>query len=353
MVGTMNLESGKGGESSIVLGDSIDVFGVVNASGDVTHYFSTSSRFLTADSRLSIESGSAVHFNALVQFVGGSHGGNGSIAVNDSGSLSGGSINIDRFEVSGSASFDLNDGTLSTNVLDPTSSNFRFTGGRLAADLALGSLLNEGGTVAPGPSTLSAGQTTIVGNYTQSAAGRLEIQLGGTALDYLDVAGLVNLDGLLDVSLLRAYSPMLGDEFDIILSGGLSGAFESLVLPSLASGLEWDVLYDSFNATLEVIAPFTADFDNDGDVDSADLGQWEGDSGLNSNSDADLDGDSDGSDFLAWQRQFGGGLTSIASLQAVPEPSTLALVGGLAIAGLLAQRFNKRQHRKTVTPMTP
>lgn len=48
-----------------------------------------------------------------------------------------------------------------------------------------------------------------------------------------------------------------------------------------------------------------ADFDKSGGVDTADLARWEGDFGLNADSDADNDLDSDGIDFLAWQRQFG------------------------------------------------
>ena len=74
----------------------------------------------------------------------------------------------------------------------------------------------------------------------------------------------------------------------------------------------------------------TADFDGDGDVDGADLTQWEGDFGRNANSDADLDGASNGSDLLAWQRQLGSGTTVGANLTGVPEPGSWAL-GMIAI----------------------
>lgn len=85
--------------------------------------------------------------------------------------------------------------------------------------------------------------------------------------------------------------------------------------------------------TLDDIPFFTADFDNDGNVDGADLAQWEGDFGLNGMSDADGDGDSDGADFLAWQQQFGSGIGAIAASQAVPEPSAalLLLLGCLTV----------------------
>lgn len=77
----------------------------------------------------------------------------------------------------------------------------------------------------------------------------------------------------------------------------------------------------------DLVAPvtLTADFDGDGDVDANDLVQWQGDNGINGNSDADLDGDSDGADFLAWQQQFAGAAGANA-VAAVPEPSLVTLL---------------------------
>jgi uncharacterized lipoprotein YddW (UPF0748 family) len=72
-------------------------------------------------------------------------------------------------------------------------------------------------------------------------------------------------------------------------------------------------------------APVPGDFDGDGDVDSDDLTQWQGDFGLNPDSDADNDGDSDGMDFLAWQQNFSGA-SPLSAASAVPEPSTAVLL---------------------------
>jgi hypothetical protein len=73
----------------------------------------------------------------------------------------------------------------------------------------------------------------------------------------------------------------------------------------------------------------TADFTGDGMVDGDDLAQWEGDFGVNDDSDANGDGVTDGADFLAWQREFGTGVPATPASAAVPEPAAclLAVIG--------------------------
>jgi len=71
--------------------------------------------------------------------------------------------------------------------------------------------------------------------------------------------------------------------------------------------------------------PLPGDFDEDGDSDGEDLAQWQGDFGLNGNSDSDSDGDSDGADFLNWQRTFGVELSEIVS-PSVGGPTVQPLV---------------------------
>jgi len=85
-----------------------------------------------------------------------------------------------------------------------------------------------------------------------------------------------------------------------------------------------------------------ADFNQDGNVDALDLAQWEGDFGINDESDADGDGDSDGADLLVWQQQLGTSPPLFASSQAVPEPATAALLGLSALVSI--GRFERR-HR--------
>ncbi|NOZ38662.1 MAG: PEP-CTERM sorting domain-containing protein [Planctomycetes bacterium] len=83
------------------------------------------------------------------------------------------------------------------------------------------------------------------------------------------------------------------------------------------------------------------DFNLDGSVDEDDLAIFDTGFGIASGAfvddgDADMDGDVDGADFLLWQANFGA-TSALATVQSIPEPSSLAL----AVLGLLA--FLKRR----------
>ncbi len=67
------------------------------------------------------------------------------------------------------------------------------------------------------------------------------------------------------------------------------------------------------------------DFDEDGDVDAADLAKWKAGYGATGDAthlqgDADGDRDVDGADLLIWQRELGGGGPSVSTSASVPEP---------------------------------
>jgi len=203
---------------------------------------------------------------------------------------------------------------------------------------------NAGGFIAPGA---SAGALHITGNFTQSTGlAMLQIELASDAsFDKLAVTGIMTLGGRLDVRLTNGYVPHGRQSFDVLDWGGfgVNGAFSAIFLPTLGGTLVWDTSQLYTTGVLSVVGPpapaFAADFDDDGDVDGADLTQWQGDFGANALSDADDDGDSDGADFLAWQRQLGFGASAqssgsvpvVAAAGAVPEPATawLAVLAGV------------------------
>lgn len=194
-----------------------------------------------------------------------------------------------------------------------------FTGGVLSAEQVHFDLVNDGGTIAPGN---SAGGTHVFGDLTINE-GTMEIEIGGTTADHYDgivVDGHALLGGMLEVNLLEGFQPQAGDNFAFLSTGeGFSGWFEDVQLPTLDAGLQWLLNPGDNTVFLEVQAGFTADFDNDGDVDHDDLATWNVAYGIDAGADADGDGDSDGRDFLLWQQQLGGG----AAPARVPEPSTL------------------------------
>ena len=99
------------------------------------------------------------------------------------------------------------------------------------------------------------------------------------------------------------------------------------------SGYTYAEITLQFNATPVLLA----DFDDDDDVDNADLLRWEGDFGSNSDSDADSDDDSDGFDFLIWQQETGSATTFPLATDRVPEPTSVVLMFA-AMSALIAVR---------------
>src|SRR5262249_45415328 len=146
-------------------------------------------------------------------------------------------------------------------------------GGLLAGSGTVNGSVTSSGHVAPG-GVGCVGTLTINGNYTQTAAGSLDIDLGGTAAgsqhDILYVAGPAALDGALNADLLAPYWLHLGDQFRVLNAGSESGAFASI--NHLGWALRAD--YDPSGLTLTVVVvPSSlsgivfADFNDDGEVD--------------------------------------------------------------------------------------
>jgi T5SS/PEP-CTERM-associated repeat protein len=105
---------------------------------------------------------------------------------------------------------------------------FQWTSGTLHVGTFDGNLLNQGGKLAPGH---SAGTTTIVGNYTQQFAAKLEIEIGGAAAfdtDIVNVTGQAALNGQLQLALINGFEPSAAQVFSVMQAGGLSGAFNNV-----------------------------------------------------------------------------------------------------------------------------
>jgi fibronectin-binding autotransporter adhesin len=176
----------------------------------------------------------------------------------------------------------------------------------------------------------------------------LELEIGGliagNEFAQLLVSGNAALAGALEITLTNGFSPTAGQSFDILDWGSLSGTFSSLNLPALSNAATWDTsqLYTTGALSVVNAITYSADFDEDGDVDSADLAQWQGDFSANALSDADNDGDSDGDDFLQWQRQLGSPAPATPNANSAPEPGSVSLAM-IALGAFLAARRPGRQ----------
>lgn len=121
-------------------------------------------------------------------------------------------------------------------------------------------LINKG-EVSPGigfnPGFDDIGHLTVLGDYVQTDTGRLQIELAGLgAFDTLNVQGLVDLGGTLQISSLNGYTPNLGDSFILMSYLGTLGAsrqsFDHIQWSGFDPSLVFDVSYANNTVKLTV-----------------------------------------------------------------------------------------------------
>jgi T5SS/PEP-CTERM-associated repeat protein len=291
----------------------------------------------TSAGRITVDDSTAT-FNALVtSAVGGEISAIESTLNFTNGLVNNGTLNLINSTVNGPVAATGNialagASTFNGAVIGPA----HFTGGGSVA---------FAGSYAPGN---SPAEVHFDGNITFANSNHVLMEIAGTALgtqyDSLQIDGQASLDGQLTVSLINGFTPAGGDLFELLQAQqGVFNQFDVVNLPALPAGLEWNVVYSNFQVLIEVSPIFEADFDEDGDVDSADLAQWGDGFGTampaqHADGDADGDADVDGGDFLTWQRQFG----SLAPEPSVGIPEPCSEVLDLGVLGLLTARKRRR-----------
>ena len=171
--------------------------------------------------------------------------GTGVLTIRDGASVdTEGNLSIGAYSA-GNGTVNLEGGSLTVGTITSGygTAVFNFTGGFLSVETFQfqGNLVNNGGTIAPGS---SAGLMTVDGDLIINA-GAMEIELAGSTVrgtdyDAIDVTGTLTLAGTLDVVLIDDFDPGLDDTFDILDWGSLTGKFDTVNLPGLSGGLDWD-----------------------------------------------------------------------------------------------------------------
>ena len=217
-------------------------------------------------------------------------------------------------------------------------------GGRLEGTGTITANVANSGTISPG---LSAGQLAITGDLTLDSTSTLQIEIGGvsqgTNYDSLTEAGTVplNLAGALSVTLTNGFLPANSDSYIILTSNQpITGIFSNVVNGRILTTDDVNSLGVSVIDNLVVLAKLPGDYNGSGIVDAADYVVWRKRLGATYLP----------AHYNIWRANFGasveaGGSSALLTTgeppmatSAVPEPSSLVLLLGAAVVGLVHPR---------------
>ena len=105
-----------------------------------------------------------------------------------------------------------------------------------------------------------------------------DFEVGGTTrgAQYDDIisGGAISLNGTLQITLINGFTPTAGNSFGFLDASSLTGAFTSLQLPALSSGMAWSISQFYTTGVLSVVSTLPGDYNGDGVVDAADYTVW-------------------------------------------------------------------------------
>jgi uncharacterized repeat protein (TIGR01451 family) len=155
---------------------------------------------------------------------------------------------------------------LSGGALNSTTTLNIQGGSLIGAGAITANVSNSGGIVSPSKANAPTGPTGIIsitGNYTQTAAGALNVDLGGTSagtgFDQLTVSGTATLAGLLNVTTLSGYVPNANDAFKVLSWASRSGSFTTINFINTPQYRSYQANYNQNDLTLVTQAIPVAD----------------------------------------------------------------------------------------------
>jgi hypothetical protein len=181
--------------------------------------------------------------------------------------VNGGTFIVDNgssFSASGDFANSGNVTVAAGGAFDTAGSNYIQTGGSTTVDGTLsgaavmlnGGTLNGDGTVqaaVTNAATISPGDgvdtLTITGDYTQTAAGALDVAVGGHGqsgpFSQLAISGTATLAGTLNVSFTSGFTPDPGDDYPVLTFHSKSGDFSTETGLAVSGTLSLSPVYDS------------------------------------------------------------------------------------------------------------
>jgi hypothetical protein len=160
--------------------------------------------------------------------------------------------------------------TATTNPFTQSAGITRLLGGNMSVSGATGLNLTGGTLLGSGTITgnvrnaavievggiTSAGTLSITGNYTQTAAGLLRMDIGGlvagTEYDVLAISGSATLAGTLDLLLINAFDPVINDSFQLVTFASRTGSFNPVTGTSIPGGKTLNVSYGATSLVITV-----------------------------------------------------------------------------------------------------
>jgi RHS repeat-associated protein len=120
-------------------------------------------------------------------------------------------------------------GSTTVNGMLAPAGGLNLNGGALSGAGTVQGNVTSAGQLTPGN---MPGILTITGNYTQTAAGVVNIEIGGTTagtqFDQLSIQGSAALNGTLNITLINGFGPALGQKFPILNFAGSTGNFSTI-----------------------------------------------------------------------------------------------------------------------------